>query len=54
MFEDTVLATRSSLGDLLNIGQIGRLYRAHVGMRGRQGAVLWSILMLAKWTERWL
>jgi asparagine synthase (glutamine-hydrolysing) len=54
MFESTVLAPGARVGDLVNQVEAGRLYRSHCTRTGRHGDVLWSLLMLARWSERWL
>mgnify|MGYP001428489250 CR=1 FL=1 len=54
MFEETVLASRSPAADLINPMEAQRLYRAHVAGVGRHGSVLWSLLVLARWAERYL
>jgi asparagine synthase (glutamine-hydrolysing) len=54
MFADLVLGTRSSIGDLLNIKQIGMLARSHRAGLGRHGPLLWAVLVLARWSNRYL
>jgi asparagine synthase (glutamine-hydrolysing) len=54
MFEASVLAPTVRASELINQRAVERLYRSHLARIGRHGGVLWSILMLAKWAERWL
>src|SRR5262245_44871389 len=54
MFEGTVLQADSSVADLVNQDVIGKLYRAHLAGTGRHGNVLWSLLVLARWADRYL
>ena len=54
MFEDTVLAAGSGLGGMVDQAVIRKLYRAHLVGAGRHGNVLWSLLVLARWAERYL
>ncbi|HWB13975.1 MAG TPA: asparagine synthase (glutamine-hydrolyzing) [Pirellulales bacterium] len=53
-FESSVLAPGAPVAELVDQRAVGRLYRAHLAKVGRHGAVLWSMLILAKWAERWL
>ena len=53
MFQDSVLAPGARVAELVDQRAVGRLYRAHLAKVGRHGGVLWSMLMLAKWAERW-
>jgi asparagine synthase (glutamine-hydrolysing) len=54
MFEDAVLAPRARVGELIDQARVGRLYQAHRAGTGRHGAVLWGVLILARWAERYL
>jgi asparagine synthase (glutamine-hydrolysing) len=54
MFESTVLAPGAQVADLIDQQRARRLYRAHLTFRGRHGNVLWSLLILARWAERYL
>jgi hypothetical protein len=54
MFEAAVLDPRARLRDLVNQPTARQLYRAHLAGTGRYGAVLWSLLVLARWAERYL
>jgi asparagine synthase (glutamine-hydrolysing) len=54
MFESAVLAPSGSLGALINQAQARKLYRSHLAGTGRHGNVLWSLLILARWADRYL
>jgi asparagine synthase (glutamine-hydrolysing) len=54
MFESSVLATQARVGSLINQPRAQSLYRSHLAGTGRHGNVLWSLLMLARWSERYL
>lgn len=54
MFETSVLAANSRVAELIDQRSVGRLYRSHLANVGRHGNVLWSLLMLARWAERWM
>ncbi len=54
MFEAAVLQPGAPVADLVNQPLAGKLFRAHHQGTGRHGAVLWSILVLARWAERYL
>lgn len=54
MFEDVVLGADSTVADLLDIRVVRALARAHCQGIGRHGPILWSVLMLARWSERYL
>lgn len=54
MFEASVLASNSRVAELIDQRQIEKLYRSHIAKIGRHGNVLWSMLMLSRWAERWL
>ena len=54
MFESTVLQPRARVADLVNQGAARGLYRSHLAGVGRHGGVLWSLLVLARWAERYL
>jgi asparagine synthase (glutamine-hydrolysing) len=53
-FEDAVLQPRRRVADLIDRSAVGRLYRSHRLGLGRHGRVLWALLMLARWAERYL
>lgn len=54
MFEAQVLASKSPFGTLVDGKQIESLYRRHLSGTGHHGPVLWSLLVLARWAERYL
>lgn len=54
MIEETVLAPGSKLDGLIERHEAERLYRAHQSGSGRHGPVLWSLLVLARWAERYM
>ncbi len=54
MFEDAVLSPGARVAALVNQELAGKLYRAHRSGLGRHGDVLWSLLVLARWAERYL
>lgn len=53
-FEDAVLSPGGRVAGLVNQETAGRLYRSHRAGTGRHGQVLWSLLVLAHWAERYL
>jgi asparagine synthase (glutamine-hydrolysing) len=54
MVESSVLDPRACVGQLINQSVARTLYNAHRARTGRHGNVLWSLLMLARWAERYL
>lgn len=54
MLEAAVLDPRAPVGQLIDQATARRVYQAHLAGVGRHGQVLWSLLMLARWTERYL
>jgi asparagine synthase (glutamine-hydrolysing) len=54
MFEDTVLDPRARVADLISQATVRQLYQTHRAGTGRHGSVLWSVLILARWAERYL
>jgi asparagine synthase (glutamine-hydrolysing) len=54
MFEDTVLSANSELDGLVDRRAVQTLHEAHRRGTGRHGPVLWSVLVLARWSERYL
>jgi asparagine synthase (glutamine-hydrolysing) len=54
MFEDAVLAPSSRVASLIDVPLAARLHRSHASGRGRHGALLWSLLVLARWADRHL
>lgn len=53
-FESTVLDGQAPVSTLVNQVAIRRLYRNHCSGLGRHGQVLWALLVLAHWAERYL
>ncbi|MCA1560015.1 MAG: asparagine synthase C-terminal domain-containing protein, partial [Acidobacteria bacterium] len=53
MFEDLVLGTRQPVAGLLDQATARRVYRSHLAGTGRHGSVLWSLLILAQWANRY-
>jgi asparagine synthase (glutamine-hydrolysing) len=54
MFASAVLDPRARVGELVDLGVIRRIHRAHLAGTGRHGSLLWSLLILARWAERYL
>ncbi|MCI0381247.1 MAG: asparagine synthase (glutamine-hydrolyzing) [Gemmataceae bacterium] len=54
MFEDCVLNRQARVGSLVDQGVAEKLFRSHCAGTGKHGNVLWSLLVLARWTERYL
>jgi asparagine synthase (glutamine-hydrolysing) len=54
MFEAAVLQPQARVRDLVDQECVGNLYQAHLRGSGRYGNILWSVLMLARWAERYL
>lgn len=54
VFEQTVLSASAKIADYLEIDVVRRLYDSHCNRVGRHGNLLWSILVLAAWMERYL
>jgi asparagine synthase (glutamine-hydrolysing) len=52
MFESAVLDRGARIGELIDREVARRLYRSHLAGTGRQGSVLWSLLVLARWADR--
>ncbi|HZY88419.1 MAG TPA: asparagine synthase (glutamine-hydrolyzing) [Gemmataceae bacterium] len=53
-FEAAVLAPAARVGDLLNREAARQVYRAHLAGTGRHGRLLWCLLALACWADRYL
>ncbi len=53
-FEDMVLSGNSSVGGLVDQQVVRNLFAAHCSGRSRMGEVLWSLLILALWSEKYL
>ena len=54
MFESTVLDSGARVADLVDQAVARRVYQSHLAGTGRQGNLLWSLLTLARWAERYL
>ena len=54
VFEDTVLQPGASVGTWVDQSAARHLYQSHLNGVGRNGDVLWSILVLARWCDRYL
>lgn len=54
MFCDTVLAAGAPVGDLIDQELARRLYSHHAAGVSRVGGVLWSLLVLALWSDHYL
>ena len=53
-FSDTVLAPNAVVGSLIDRREVGRLFQRHQNGAGGLGQILWSLLILADWAERYL
>jgi asparagine synthase (glutamine-hydrolysing) len=53
-FEAAVLAPQARVGDLVNREAARQVYRAHLAGTGRHGSLLWGLLILACWADRYL
>ncbi len=54
LFESAVLESRTRIQGLVDPVVVRRLHEAHQSGMGRHGNVLWSLLILARWAERYL
>ena len=54
MFQDNVLASGAPIADLIDQSVARRLYGHHASGVSRVGGVLWSLLVLALWSDRYL
>jgi asparagine synthase (glutamine-hydrolysing) len=54
MFHDVVLEARGPIAGLVDASTVGALYRSHAAGTGRHGNVLWAVMVLARWAERYL
>jgi asparagine synthase (glutamine-hydrolysing) len=54
MFRETVLDCHSAVAELIDQRRAAELLDEHQQGRGRHGQVLWSLLVLSRWTERFL
>ncbi|MBL9090981.1 MAG: asparagine synthase (glutamine-hydrolyzing) [Planctomycetaceae bacterium] len=53
-FESLVLAPKARVGEFIDPSVAASLYRRHLRGVGRHGQVLWSLLVLASWSETYL
>jgi len=53
MFESVVLAPGSPAAEVIDQATARRIYTHHVAGSSRQGPTLWSLLVLARWIERY-
>jgi asparagine synthase (glutamine-hydrolysing) len=54
MFEDIVLNPHGKLGEIVDQRMARQIFQAHVQGSSRHGSVLWSLLVLGQWTQRYL
>jgi asparagine synthase (glutamine-hydrolysing) len=54
LFESAVLDPGARVADLVDQAVARRVYQSHLAGTGRQGSLLWSLLTLARWAERYL
>ncbi len=54
IFESAVLDPHARVSGLLDQSVARALYRAHLAGTGRHGNLLWSLVVLARWAERYL
>jgi asparagine synthase (glutamine-hydrolysing) len=54
MFEAVVLDPQARVRDLVDQTMVRKIYQVHLNRTGRQGSTLWSLLMLARWADRYL
>ncbi|MBI3408473.1 MAG: asparagine synthase (glutamine-hydrolyzing) [Planctomycetes bacterium] len=52
VFESAVLDSKSRVQTVLNSVEVDKLFRRHLSGTGHHGQILWSLLMLAAWLER--
>jgi asparagine synthase (glutamine-hydrolysing) len=53
-FEAAVLEPQARVRDLVDQATVRGLFRSHLAGTGRHGEVLWGLLILARWAERYL
>jgi asparagine synthase (glutamine-hydrolysing) len=53
-FEERVLGDGAPIASLIDVAEARNLFESHQRGASRQGAVLWSLLVLAAWGERYL
>lgn len=53
-FEDSVLSSGAEVSNLIDQTAARQLFRSHIAGMGRHGSSLWTLLILARWSERYL
>ena len=53
MFESVVLDRSAPVRQYVDQGEVAGMYRAHLRRQRRHGSVLWALLVLARWVERY-
>ncbi len=53
-FEASVLDPQARVRELLDAAAIRKVYQSHLAGIGRHGRILWSLLVLSTWAERYL
>ena len=54
MVYSLVLSTRTRAAELIDTAYARKMYQSHLNGTGRHGAVLWGLLVLAAWADRYL
>jgi asparagine synthase (glutamine-hydrolysing) len=54
MFESCVIHSSGPLQQLIDSKQAQKLYHSHLTGIGTHGATLWALVVLARWSERYL
>ena len=54
MFRDVALESNAAAAGLIDQQRVAALLDDHIRGRGRHGQILWSVLVLARWSERFL
>jgi asparagine synthase (glutamine-hydrolysing) len=54
VFEAAVFDPGARVRDLVDTTLVRKLYQSHLAGTGRHGAVLWGLLVLARWADRYL
>ena len=52
-FEATVLGSTGPLAGLIDRSEAQRLHKSHLARTGRHGSTLWTLLVLARWADRY-